>query len=197
MKYPIFFDEIEHIVLKDNLSLFLGSTEEGIIDISYPDIVKMAGHSCAVVSGTYLMALKGLKALYGTELPKRGEIKVALYEPLSNGNTGVYGQILSNITGATENTGFGGLQGKFNRRGLLFYGAKINGAVRFTRMDTNQYVDVSYKPGKVVAPGDIMQMAFGPNATDESKKAFPIKWQEMVKTIFDNADAVIEINRSF
>ncbi len=35
MKYPEFFDEIEHIVLIDELSEFLGSTEGGIIDISY------------------------------------------------------------------------------------------------------------------------------------------------------------------
>jgi len=76
MKYPKFFDEIEHIVLKDELSEFLGSAENGIIDFSYTEIVKMAGHSCGVVSGAYLMALKGLKALYGEELPLRGNIKV-------------------------------------------------------------------------------------------------------------------------
>ncbi len=58
MKYPKFFDNIEHIVLQDGLSATLGSTEEGIIDISYLEIVKMAGHSCAVVSGAYLMTLR-------------------------------------------------------------------------------------------------------------------------------------------
>jgi hypothetical protein len=34
---------------------------------------------------------------------------------------------------------------------------------------------------------------FGPNATKESKKAFPKRWQEMVKTLFDEADSVIEV----
>ncbi len=76
MSYPKFFNEIEHIVLVDELSDFLGSTESGVIDISYLEIVKMSGHSCAVTSGAYLMALKGLKELFGAELPKRGEIKV-------------------------------------------------------------------------------------------------------------------------
>ena len=91
-------------------------------------------------------ALKGLQELYGT-------------------NTGVSAQVLSNITGATSNTGFTGINGKFNRQGLLFFGADIQSNVRFTRVD----------------------------ATEESKKDFPKQWQEMVKTIFDNADKVIEL----
>ena len=193
MEYPEFYNEVEHIVLKDELSEFLGSSEEGIIDISYLDIVKMAGHSCALVSGTYLMALKGLQELFGTELPKRGAIKVELRESLSEGNTGVTAQVLSNITGATTDTGFNGVNGKYSRRGLLFYGADIQSNVRFTRLDTNKSVEVSYMPMKVVNPGDIMQSALGPDATEESKKDFPRKWQDMVKTIFDNADEVIEL----
>ena len=193
MKYPDFFDEIEHIVLKDELSEFLGSTEGGIIDISYLEIVKMAGHSCAVVAGAYLMALKGLKALYQDEMPVRGEIKVELKDTLSD-NTGVTSQVLSNITGATTDTGFLGLpQGKFNRRNLMFFGADIPATVRFTRLDTGKSIDVDYLPGKVVNPREILMSAIGPNATEESKRTFPIRWQEMVKTIFDNADKVIDI----
>lgn len=192
MVYPEFYNEVEHIILKDELSKFLGSSEEGIIDISYLDIVKMAGHSCVLVSGSYLMALKGLQELFGTELPRRGEIKVELRESLNDGNTGVSAQVLSNITGATTDTGFNGINGKYNRRGLLFYGADIQSNVRFTRLDTNNSVEVSYMPMKVVKPGDIMQSALGPGATEESKRDFPKQWQEMVKTIFDNADKVIE-----
>ena len=75
----------------------------------------------------------------------------------------------------------------------MFYGADILSNVRFTRLNTNKSVEVSYMPKKVVNPGDIMQSAFGPDATEESKKAFPRLWQDMVKTIFDNADLVIEI----
>ena len=193
MEYPKYYNEVEHIILKDELSKFLGASEEGIIDISYLDIVKMAGHSCALVSGSYLMALKGLQELYGTELPERGGIKVELRESLNEGNTGVSAQVLSNITGATSDTGFSGIHGKYNLRGLLFYGADIQSNVRFTRLDTNKSVEVSYLPKKVVNPGDIMQSTFGPDATEESKKDFPKQWQEMVKTIFDNADIVIEI----
>jgi hypothetical protein len=193
MQYPEFFDQIEHIILQDGLSATLGSTENGMIDISYLEIVKMAGHSCAVVSGAYLMTLVGLKELYGNEIPKRGEIKVELREQLGDGNTGVFGQVYSNITGATTNTGFGGLGGNFNRRNLMFYGKEMQGNVRFTRIDTGKSVEVSYNPGLVVTPGDIMQSAFGPEATDESRKLFPKRWQEMVKTIFDHADEVVKV----
>ncbi len=194
MNYPEFFNEIEHIVLKDELGRFLGTTDDGIVDISYVEITKMAGHSCATVGGAYLMALKGLKALYGEDVPVRGEIKVEIRESLADGNTGVVGTVLSNITGATTDFGFGGLQGMFNRRGLLFYGADIKSNVKFTRLDTGKSVEVKYNPHKVVQPKDIIMSYFGPNATEESKKAFPKRWQEMVKTIFDNADKVIEVS---
>jgi hypothetical protein len=193
MEYPKFYNEVEHIILKDELSRFLGSSEEGLIDISYLDIVKMAGHSCVLVSGTYLMALKGLQKLYGTELPRRGEIRVELRESLQVGNTGAAAQVLSNITGATADSGFRGINGNYDRRGLLLYGAEISSNVRFTRLDTFESVEVSYKPAKVVNSGAVMQTVLGPDATEESKKLFPVKWQALVKTIFDNADSVIEI----
>ena len=193
MEYPKFYDEIEHIVLQDDLSRFLGATEEGIIEISFLEIVKMAGHSCPTVAGTYLMALKGLQGLYGSELPRRGRIKVELRESLSDGNTGVVAQVLSNITGATANNGFVGIDAGFNRRGLLFFGVDIESNVRFTRIDTNRTVEISYLPGRVVNSGAIMQSAVGPDATEESRKSFPKRWQEMVETIFENTDKVIEL----
>jgi len=193
MEYPDFYKKIEHIVLKDNLSSFLGSTGEGIIDFSYLDIVKMAGHSCVLVSGTYLMALKGLRRLYGTETPVRGEIKVEMRGSLEEGNTGASARVLSNITGATSNSGFRGINGQYNRRGLLVYGADIPYKVRFTRLDTHKSVDVNYIPEKVVNPGPIMQSAIGPEATEESRKSFPLRWQEMIRSIFLHADEVIDV----
>ena len=194
MEYPNFIDEVETITLKDELSEFLGTSKDGIIEISYLDIVKVSGHSCAVVSGAYLMALKGLKELYGSETPKRGEIKVELRGTLED-NTGVAAQVLSNITGATTDTGFMGVKGKFNRRGLLSYGNDIPATVKFTRTDTNESVLVNYMPGKIVNPKEILQTAIAENATEEDKKSFPIRWQEMVKNIFDNADKVIEVSK--
>ncbi|RLE16167.1 MAG: hypothetical protein DRJ14_09075 [Acidobacteria bacterium] len=194
MEYPRFFDGIESIALTDELAGFLGVNENGMVEISYLEIVKMAGHSCATVAGAYLMALKGLKALYGGERPKRGQIKVEIRNTPTEHNAGVVGCVLSNITGATTDYGFGGMSGgRFNRRNLLFYNASIDTDVRFTRLDTGKQIGINYHPGKVVNPTQILMGAMGPTATPEAKKAFPKRFQQMVKTIFENGDKVIDV----
>ncbi len=194
MKYLKFFDEIESILLKDELAKFLGVNEDGIIELTYTDIVKMAGHSCATVAGGYLIALKGLKALYADEIPKRGEIKVEMKKAPTEEHSGVVGCVLSNITGATTDYGFGGIPGgKFNRRNLLFYNAPIDTDVRFTRLDTKKEIGINYHPEKVINPMRVLMSAIGPDATPEDKKTFPKRFQEMVKTVLENGNTVIEV----
>jgi len=194
MKYPIFFDEVEPIVLRDELAGFLGAFEDGILEISYLDIVKIAGHSCATVAGGWLMAREGLKALWGEEIPRRGEIRVELRGEMEENNNGVVATVLSNITGAAGGNGFGGLQGRFGRRNLLIYGADISTDVRLIRMDTGLGVGVRYRPGELVKAGAILASALGPAATDESRRTFPHRWQEMVRTILEHPEKVIEIS---
>ncbi len=194
MKYLEFFDDFEKIITYDELAQFLGVNDDGIIEYSYVDIVKTSGHSCGTVAGAYIIALNGLKALYGNEIPKRGEIKVELKKTPTEDNAGVVGCVLSNITGATTDYGFGGIPtGKFNRRNLLFYGANIDTDVKFTRVDTGKSIGVNYRPKKIVNPMAILMSAIGENATEEDKKSFPVRFQAMVKTLFENQDKVIEI----
>jgi len=195
MRYPEFFDSIVPIVMKDDLAEFLGSAENGIIEISYLDIVKMAGHSCAVVAGAFLMTQRALKALYGSDIPQRGYIKVELRRHPDTDNAGVTGTVMSNITGAAyQQLGFSGIQqGRFHRRNLLVFGVEMDADVRFTRLDTGVSVKINYRPGKVVEPKSILMSAIGPQATQESKASFPKRWQEMVKSIFDHADEVVEV----
>ena len=194
MKYLSFFDDIEKIVVYDDLCQFLGVNDDGILEISYVDIVKSAGHSCGTVAGAYLIALKGLQALYGDETPKRGEIKVEIQKAPRDDNAGVVGSVLSNITGATKDDGFGGIPtGKYNRRDLLFYEADIDADVCLTRLDTGEKVCVNYRPKRIVNPMEILKSAIMPNAKEEDIKSFPVRFQAMVKTVFDNADKVIDI----
>ena len=40
MKYLAFFDEIPSITLYDDLSQFLGVNDDGVIELTYVDIVK-------------------------------------------------------------------------------------------------------------------------------------------------------------
>ncbi len=196
MEYQEFFDYIEPIILQDELAKFLGVNKTGILEITYVDIVKTAGHSCGTVAGAYLSALLGLKALFGEELPKRGEIKVELKRAPKEENAGVVGCVLSNITGATTDYGFGGIPtGAFNRRELLFYEADIQTDIRFTRIDTEESVGINYHPKLVVNPMKILMSAIGPEATEEDKESFPRRFQEMVQTLFKNKELVIEIIR--
>jgi len=195
MKYPGFFDAIKPIFLQDELAEFLGASEKGIIEISYLDVVKMAGHSCAVVAGAYLMTQRALKELYGQEMPQRGHIKVELRRTPETDNAGVTGSVMGNLTGAAyQQLGFSGIQqGRFSRRNLLLFGVDMDADVRFTRLDTGKSVEVNYRPAKVVMPKKILMSAIGQGATVESKATFHKRWQEMVKTIFDHADEVIEV----
>ena len=194
MKYLSFFDDVENIVVYDDLTRFLGVNDDGVIEFSYADIVKGAGHSCATVAGAYLIAREGLKALYKDELPKRGEIKVELKKSPTDDNNGVVGCVISIITGATSDFGFGGIPtGKYNRRNLLFFEADIDCDVRFTRLDTDEKVSINYRPKKVVNPMEILKSAISPQATEDDIKSFPVRFQDMVKTVLQNHDKVIEI----
>jgi len=195
MKYRKIFDEFEKIVVQDDLAKFLGVNDDGVIEFSYIDIVKTAGHSCGTVAGAYLIALEGLKALYKDELPQRGEIKVELKRAPREENAGVVGSVLSNITGASVDYGFGGIPtGAFNRRDTLFFAVDIQEDVRLTRLDTQESVSLNYRPGKVVNPMAILMSAISPDALQEDKDSFADRFQEMVYTLFKNADKVIEIS---
>ncbi len=194
MKHLDFFDKIEKIVLKDELLQFLWVNNDGIIDFSYVDIVKSAGHSCGTVAWAYLIALKWLKALYWEELPNRWRIKVEIKKDPSDDNAWVIWCVLSNITWATTNYWFGWIPTwKFNRRNTLFYNVDIENDVRLTDLETWKSVEVNYRPWKVVNPMQILKSAIWPNAIEEDKKTFPVRFQKMVETIFENTDKVIEI----
>ncbi len=196
MRYPKFFDEIEPIVLVDELGGFLGAFEDGVVEIRYLDIVKVAGHSCATVAGAWLMTRAALAALWPEGRPVRGGVRIELRGAAGEGNTGVVGMVMANITGAAPgDLGFSGLQGRWIRRNLLEFGRPVGGDARFTRLDTGEAVDVSYRPHRVVDPGAILAEAIGPGATDEQRRMFPHRWQAMVRTLLERGDAVVDVQR--
>ncbi len=198
MNYPTFYNQIENIKLQDNLSDFLGAFEEGIIEFSYLDVVKIAGHSCPTVLGAYLMSLEGLKALYPSSLPKRGEIKVEFNESILEGTTGVVANVISAITGATTNTGFKGISGNFDRRNLLFFEKEIYSNVKFTRVDTQESIEVFYDPSSIAFDEKIqilMKKMIQKIATNEEKIQFGTLWQERVEKISNNIQSVIKTNK--
>lgn len=199
MSYPKFFDEIEVIKVKDPLSNVLGAFENGEYEFSYVDVVKSAGHSCPTVAGAYIITLEALKALYPNERALRGEIKVEFKESLEEGVAGVIGNVISQITGATDKSGFKGLQGKFARHSLMQFNANnIESSARFTRLDNSKSVDVTYNPSSIPANPDmqsIMQKISQATASSDEMQEFGVLWQDRVKRIFENLGEVVKVER--
>ena len=108
MKFPDFFARIPAITLRDPLAELLGAAEGGLIAYSYADAVKLAGHSCPTVAGAWLMTVRALPALYGHEVPVRGEVQVAVGEPADSGFAGVMAAVAGLLTGAAGEGGFKG-----------------------------------------------------------------------------------------
>ena len=196
MNYPDFFNTIETIKLQDPLSNLLGTFENGMIEFTYLDVVKNAGHSCPTVAGAYLLALEGIKALYENETPVRGEIFVSFSEDSSEGVAGVIANVLSHITGATESLGFKGLNGNFVRHDLMQFNAEISSSIKLQRLDTGKTVELIYNPSSIAQnpqTGPLMQKIMQNIATPEEKKLFGTYWQERVKNIFKNIPQVIKV----
>ena len=197
MIYPQFFNKIPTIKLQDDLASFLGAFEDGIVEFSYLDVVKSAGHSCPTVFGAYLMTLKGLEALYENEIPKRGEIIVEFRESQTTGVAGAIGNVIMNITGATTTNGFKGIAGKYDRNHLMKFEQDINGAnVRFTRIDTLKSIDVFYDASSVKPHEDmnfLMEKSLQGKATSEEKIEFGKLWQKRVEDISNSVNEVIKV----
>lgn len=192
MTTPDFFESAPQIRVTDPLAGFLGGARAGVLEYSYLDVVKLAGHSCPTVATTYLMGRKALAHLYPNELPRRGEIRVELRDPADQGVTGVIAAVLGMITGAAGVGGFKGLAGRFGRKNLLTFGAPITGEVRFTRLDTGTSVEASAHPE--LAPSyrsmhPSLGMALQPDVSDEQLEAFGLQWQARVRELLvDLAD---------
>lgn len=191
MQHPDFYSKVASIKLYDPLSDFLGVLKNAEVEIKYLDCVKLAGHSCPTVAGTYLMSVMGLGALYRDTLPQRSMVKVEMRENESVGVTWVTGNIISFILGAGGIGGLKSIQGNFRRNNLLFYGASISSEIKLTRLDTMQCVDLSYDPSIVKADEKmmlIMETSLKGIASEEEKKMFQTLWQDRVKEILLSTD---------
>ena len=186
MRHPEFFDAVPRLRMRDPLAQFLGAIDGGVIEYGYVDAVKLAGHSCPTVASAYWLTRQALVALYGGELPQRGAIRVEFREDRTAGVTGVIANVVSMLTGATSDTGFKGLGGRFDRRNLLFFNADVPLEIRFTRADTGAQVDVAAQVGRV--PGDpemraLMPRCLSGEAGSDDARRFGSMWQDRVRRI--------------
>ena len=186
MGFPAFFDEVRRIVVRDPLAEFLGAAEGGLIEYRYVDAVKLAGHSCPTVAAAYWMTLKALEHLYPDASPERGGIRVEFRQDQLSGVTGVIANVVALLTGATHDTGFKGIGGRFDRRRLLHFSADVAEEIRFTRTDTGQAVDVAAQLQSVpFAPQTpaLMQKCLDGSASPQETAEFRLCWQARVRTL--------------
>lgn len=191
--FPEFFAAAPRIRLRDPLADFLGASADGVLEYTYADVVKVAGHSCPTLASAYLMARAALHALFPGTLPERGGVRVAMPQPVHEGVSGVMGNVISFVTGAAGEGGFHGIGSRFDRRDLLSYGAEeLAGQVRFTRTDTGAVVSVQARPERV--PGDprirtLIPRCLAGAATPEESLLFRGLWQDRVRRLLtEHAD---------
>lgn len=188
-RFPEFFDRAPQLLMRDPLAQFLGATPDGVMAYRYQDAVKLAGHSCPTVAGAYLMVVKGLSALYGSDIPERGGIEVLMRDGRDEGTTGVIANVAMLLTGAAPETGFAGVgpMRLFGRRDLLAFGSgDERGEMLLRRRDTGAAVAVSYNPSIAPWPAEmqtLMPLAVSGRADDAQLKRFGEIWQERVEAV--------------
>ena len=189
-----FFHEVEPIKMKEPLAETLGAFErqEAVLEYSFIDAVKLAGHACPSVAGAFLCCQSALSTLYDDETPVRGNIRVTVFGDPDEGALGVMAQVCTFITGAALETGFKGLGPLFKRKDLLRF---ETGAIqcdaacfRFERVDMEKSVLVRFHPDLVPFPGDkgerlasLMKQVISGRADAGQRRKFQDLWMERIE----------------
>ncbi|MGD9970643.1 MAG: hypothetical protein AB7S65_09305 [Sulfuricurvum sp.] len=177
------FRSVNPVVMMDPLLETLGVSSEGVLTYEYKDMLKLAGHSCPTVAGVFLMVREALARLYPDSIPVRGEIAVWIRGRLGEGTVGVVANVASMITGAADIGGFQGLNGMYDRRGLLHFDAQMSDDMVFERLDTRKKIGVRYNPAMVSADPrtfEWMKKITNNSANEEERRAFGEAWQDRV-----------------
>ncbi|MEK7448790.1 MAG: hypothetical protein AAB019_04815 [Planctomycetota bacterium] len=196
-----FFSEVPPLKFKEPLAETLGAfqNEGTVLEYSFTETVKMAGHACPTVAGAYLSCQKALEKLYPGETPVRGNIAITVYGEPDEGVYGVIGQVFSFLTGAAPASGFRGLGPKFKRKDLLKFSSdpaideagKIDPQTmcfEFRRLDNNKAVRVKLNHRNIPSSGpesarmgELMEKVLWEAASPEEKKEFQDLWVGKVK----------------
>jgi hypothetical protein len=196
---PLFkpiISSVPSLRLREPLAQTLGAfqQEDAIVEYTFAETVKMAGHACPTVSGAWIVCVKALEALYPGEIPVRGEIEVTVFGEPDEGVYGVMAQVISFITGAAPVSGFKGLGHKFRRKDLLRYSKSKPDhealCFQFRRVDHNRSVFIKYFPRRVpfsqekaVRLGELMEKVIWEATLPGELAEFQDLWMEKVNII--------------
>jgi hypothetical protein len=189
------YEDVDPIRIRDPVAEALTVLEPGKpFVISYADVVKEAGHSCPTASGAFRITQLGLAELYPDEYPVRSDIEVTTGGPKSDATYGVMSRIISYVTGAAGEDGFGGLAGGYgDRKHHLHFGDADAAEPTFTfhRTDTDAAVQVTYHVGDVPSAGpatQYLEKLIDGSATTEERTAFSEDWHGRVRTVLTDDD---------
>ena len=201
-----YISEVPPIMMMDPYFGIFGQSQVPV-PYYYEDAVKLSGHSCGATSGAWTIARKALEVLYPNgEIPVRGQIAVEAPGAEDEWFVGVFGEVITYITGASPKTGFIGAEfGQtddiFVRQNKMVYSEEPTEQMPpqrewiFTRLDTGTKVGVKFNlvvitpivtpelqaMGKKMAAGE---------ATPEEAADYYVYWNDRAKFVFENADSL-------
>ncbi|WP_436900523.1 hypothetical protein [Halovenus halobia] len=187
--------DVEPIRIHDPVAETLAVLEPGEpFVVTYEDLVKAAGHSCPTASGAYRIAQLGLDALYPDDQPVRSEIEVLAAGPRDDATYGVMSRLISYVTGAAQEDGFGGLAGGYGDRHdmLMFDAFEPDSAAptfRFRRTDTGETVEVTYHVSEVPDGGPALshlQQIIDGTASEDDRELFADVWRGRVQSVLSD-----------
>lgn len=192
MPMTTLYDQAPRITVRDPLTDFLGATDDGLLTYRYLDAVRLTGHSCPTVASAFLMTRAALAALYPDSVPQRGALHAALSADRTDGVCGVIASVVTLLTGATDEGGFKGIGGRFDRRQSLRFGTGAADTLQLRRTDTGATVGVSARLDRVPAAPDgaaLMQRALSDTASPADLATFRRSWQDRVRRLLlEHAD---------
>lgn len=199
-----YITEVPPIMMMEPYFDIFGQTS-GPVPYYYEEAVKLAGHSCGATTGAWTITRKALEALYPDgEIPVRGQIAVEAPGAEDEWFVGVFGDIITYVTGASPHTGFNGSEfgqtdNVFVRQNKMVYAAEPTGQLPpmrewvFTRLDTGKKVGVKFNLVIILpipTPGRTemgKKMAAG-EATPEEAADYQKYWNDRAIFVLENAD---------
>jgi hypothetical protein len=187
--------DVEPIRIRDPVAEALAVLDPGDpFVVTYADVVTAAGHSCPTASGAYRIAQLGLSALYPDDLPVRSEVEVLAAGQRDDATYGVMGRLVSFVTGAAQEDGFGGLAGGYgDRQNMLTFDAfdpeSADPTFRFRRTDTDDTVEVTYHVGDVPDGGPVLgnlQQIIDGTASEADRELFADVWHGRVQSVLSD-----------